>query len=464
MSRPLFFIVLLALFVRVFFFSLAAVSSDGNTEKMLPHFDGYYEIAENLLAGRGFSQDTTPPFAPTYERTPLYPFFIAGLAFFFKSYYAALIAQILLGSVLPLLGYRIALQLLGDARGALFVALALALEPFTIFLATTMVSETLFAFLFLASITLFLDYLHEGRAHTLAQAGLFLGLATLTRPTTQYLVLVFVVIIVWIVRKDRARAVRHSLIVATAFFFVISPWLLRNFLLARIVALTTQPASILYSHFTPSVIALEQNIGFEDARQKFFAEEQSHGAGKEVTPANASYYKNRAMTLLAPHPVGILKSIGMTAFTFFTHDGYWDVVQRVGYASDLRFERPFFIQLLQSPSHMLALLRPLLSGPVLLVIAGRLVWTLIALSFVWGAIHYLRTEQNRAKGILALLIIIYFVLTTAIVGFGVNARYRMPVNALILSFAVYGATTLLPKRRISCSTIKEFILFVLRKA
>src|SRR3989344_3477241 len=109
-------IFLLAVVVRVLFFAVSYYVSDKEFASVFPRYDGYYEIAENLLAGNGFSREIQSPFLPDSVRTPLYPLFIAGLVYVFKSYYAVLVAQILLASLIPLLAYRIALQLLPQQK------------------------------------------------------------------------------------------------------------------------------------------------------------------------------------------------------------------------------------------------------------------------------------------------------------------------------------------------------------
>lgn len=421
MPRKLWWIFLLAVAVRGLFAFIIYAQSDGSFLTPFHGFDGYYEISQNLLAGNGFSPLTTPPFLPDAERTPLYPLFMATLVSVFRSYYAVLIAQILLGGLIPLLAYRIALQMFTNERIATIVALILALEPLTIYLSTILVSETLFTVLFLASVTLFFDYLKEPRGRLLAYATGLLALATLARPTTEYLPLLFLLAICWTLRREWRRAVRHSLVVSVVFLLLLSPWLVHNLLFLHRAVLTTQQETIFSAYFIPSVIALEEHRSFDDTRQHPDTENE-----------------NGTIAFFAAHPVGVLQSIGMTAFSFFTHDGYADILGRLGYASTPRLERPLFLQFVDSPRKTVAAVSPLLASPAFFVIVGRIFWVLISLCFFYGTVHYLRTQKDRARGIIALLVIFYFVLTTAIVGFGVNARYRVPVNAFILTFAVYG--------------------------
>ncbi len=415
-----------------------------------PGGDGYYEIAENLLQGNGFSRDVTPPFAPDSVRTPLYPLFVAGLVALFKSYYAVLVAQILLGSVIPLLGYVIAREVTEQRRLALVVATLLAIEPFSIQLSTTIRNEILFTVLFLAGLTLFLMYWKNPRWHTLAGSSLLLAFATLSRPTIQYLPFLIAVTVLYLLRKQKARAILHASLFGAVFLIVLSPWMLRNYTVFHNPALSVQYASVPYGYLIPSIIALEENTGFEAAKRKFYAGEGDLENFENITLINASYYQKRTLEFLSSHPSGLLQSTLVTIVTFFTHDGYFDVLRRLVIAPSIQLERPVFIMLLESPEKTIAFITPLLKSPALFVILGRMLWVLISLCFIIGAVKFLKAPEHRAKGVFVLLIIAYFVLTTIAVGLSVNARFRMPVNAFILMFAVYGAYELL-------SSIKTFV-------
>lgn len=447
MSRKLWLIFLLAIFLRTLFFYVAYLQSGETYRAVIPYLDGYYQISENLLSGNGFSRDIAPPFLPDSVRTPLYPLLIAGLVYVFKSYYAVLVVHILLGSLLPLLAFRIARQLTASERVATTVALLSACEPFTILLSVTILSETFFTMLFLAGITLFLDYSENLQGRTLAFATAFLALAALARPTIQFLPLLLIIAILFLAKGRKALALRHASIVVGVFLIFIAPWSIRNVLQFGNPALSVQYASVPYGYLIPSVIALEKNIGFMEAIKEFYEGEGNIDGIEEITLANASYYKERTGEILKTHPVGLLKSVGVTFFTFFTHDGYLDVLRRLEIAPSIRFSRPAFMMMVTSPRETFSRLRPLLTGPLLLVLLGKILWVLISVCFFLGVVTYLKDPEKRARGIFVLLVVLYFALTTIAVGLSVNARFRFPVNAFMLTFAVYGVATVLQKRK-----------------
>lgn len=439
MPRKLLLIFLLALTTRALFFSVSAVSGTGSFEDVFPRYDGYYEVAENLLAGNGFSRSVTLPIVPDSVRTPLYPLFLAALILTFKSYAAVALAQIVLASFIPLLGYRIAKQLLRDERIATLVAVLLALEPLSLHLATTLQAETLFTVLFLAGLTVFLDYWKTQSVSALTSSFALFALGALARPTIQFLPLLLVCVVVFLLRGNPRGAARHVLLGLVLFAAIPSPWLLRNWFVFGNPALSVQYASVPYGYLVPSVIALEKNTGFAEAQREFYKGEGNINDVEDITLANSGEYKKRLPELLLAHPVGLIKSIGVTVLTFFTHDGYLDVLARLHLDPALRLERPAFTLLMESPKEAVSLTASFVASPMLLVIVGRIFWTLVALCFIMGAMRLLKDPEHRAKSIFILLLVAYFVFTTVAVGLAVNARFRLPVNALVLMFAVYGA-------------------------
>src|SRR3989344_913914 len=107
-NRPIFAIFLLALFVRVVLFWFIFSNADYNLVESIKGVDGYYRLSENLLAGNGFSFDSETPYLPNPLRPHVYPIFIASLVYIFQSYWAVLIAQLLIGSFIAVVSYLLA--------------------------------------------------------------------------------------------------------------------------------------------------------------------------------------------------------------------------------------------------------------------------------------------------------------------------------------------------------------------
>jgi 4-amino-4-deoxy-L-arabinose transferase-like glycosyltransferase len=357
-SKKLLALFFLAFILRVLFFVLA-ISNAASPETYILRFDGYYDIARNILSGNGFSQDAVAPFEPDSIRTPLYPLFLAFFAMLFGVFDAAIIPQIVVGSCIPLLAYRIARQLMGSEYVALWTAALLAVEPLSITFSSTFQVETLFTALLLSGLTVFLAYLQTERVHVLAASMVLLGFAVLARPTVQFLPLILVGVILFQLRGNPRRALGHSILLICIGGAVVSPWLLRNYLQFGAVSLSVQSVSVPYAFLVPSAIALEKKQGFSKTQDEF-----NRGIGnikdvEDITLANMGEYKKRLPGLLLAHPVGFMKSVGVTALTFFTHDGYLDVLARLHLDPKVRLERPAFITFMERPKEALVLVASL---------------------------------------------------------------------------------------------------------
>lgn len=156
------------------------------------------------------------PFDPTAARPPLYPLFIASLWWGDTPPFLALaLAQVLLGSLVALLVYLLALRAL-NAPTATIAGLGMALAPVSSSFALLALSETLFTFLLMCCLWLW------GKQRGLL-AGLLLGAATLVRAN----VIVLLPIVgfgglVW--GFNRTVHLR----IALGALLVIAPWTVRN--------------------------------------------------------------------------------------------------------------------------------------------------------------------------------------------------------------------------------------------
>jgi hypothetical protein len=132
-----------------------------------------------------------------------------------------------------------------------------------------------------------------------------------------------------------------------------------------------------------------------------------------------------------------MQSALITLVTFFTHDGVLTILGNM----DIRLENVVakpVITLLAHPSELFSAIFHYIYGPAFFIVLVRLFWYVCALFFCVGAWLLLRKEEVRPYVITALCMVLYFAVTTAINGFGVNARFRVPVEVFIGSFALYG--------------------------
>lgn len=182
----------------------------------------YDTIAFNLASGHGFSLN---PDVPTPRRPPGLPFMLAAVySVFGHSHTAGRLLLALLGALTVILTFRTAEKLFGE-RAAALAGWTLALYPIFIVHPAFLLTETPYTFLLAGAMLFWVYGVSRKNFLDFALAGLFLGLATLTRPVT----LVFpAVLLLFSVIFNRGLLLKWLLFLAV-FLAVLAPWSARNY-------------------------------------------------------------------------------------------------------------------------------------------------------------------------------------------------------------------------------------------
>ena len=435
----------LALAARLLYFGVSFQVNGGDILDTVTGPDGYTTVSKNLIEGHGLTSAGAPSYEPYSFRPPLYHFFIAGGYFALGGYWGVILLQMLLGSLVPLLGMRVAAYL---TRGrALLAALGvfLALEPSGVLYSTFFYSETLFTVLFLAGVWAFFAYLKEAEASTrfLTASALILGLATLTRPTTQFLPILFAAVFLWTRRHElfSRRTLLPVVLYAAIFVATLSPWLVRNYVLFGVAGLSPQTGVNLYTTLLPTVYSIDRGTTFQ---QEFAAQREAGIPGpNEAVITDGAKDMALAVPLLLEHPRALLYSALNSTWSFFVLDGMYDFFRHINVRPREVIGKPSVIALFSDPGAVAGYLYRNIFGLVGWIVLARLCWIAIAAAFVAGAWRYLRANANL-YAVLTLLIVAYFLLTSLITGFGLTARYRLPVNVFVITFALCEVAAVAP--------------------
>lgn len=426
----------LAIAMRLFVFGADYAHVGYKLEPAIIGDDGYFQIATNLVVGNGFSDLYPPQYRPNPLRPPLYPFLIAGILKLFHSHWPVLAAQMLLGTCIPLLGYALARRFV-DEKIARFVGIALALDPFLALLSVIYYTETVFTALLLGHFILFVDYIRKGGTRRLVWSAVFFALALLVKPTMQFLP-PLIALLVWYLDRSRVPAKRrvvHVLMYPVLCLVFVTPWLYRNQVEFGTPSLGAQPAYNLAVYLVPTVLAIDNHTSFPAELHKL----ESAGLDEnDITPRTSDAYKKSAIAILRQHPRALVISALDTGVAFFTHDGILTTLQHMGMAPIVELKHPALALLVTSPLTLLASIIPILASPLILILLFRAWWILITISFLYGIWRYFRAFGLHLAALYVILVVFYFTATTAINGLGVNARFRVPVDAVILTFAFYG--------------------------
>ncbi len=289
----------------------------------------YQALAQELSVNNRF---TTPDGNPDAYRVPGYPLFLATV---YKmvgvNHHAALWVQIILASFIPLLVYFLACVLFPARRRiAWAAAIVTTIHLGYVLSAGFMMTETLFVFLFLLFLIPFsravlradtegacaisggcpssaesrrfydmmvLNSTAEGQAFTgffddivesdiaavrcMCQpedsegldvffAGMMLGLASLVRPVGHYLMVV-AVLILFFSGHSRVKQFLECGVLGFGWFIVVGGWLVRNALLFGHLFFHTLPGGHFLYLSAARVVAVQENISYQDARAELRA-------------------------------------------------------------------------------------------------------------------------------------------------------------------------------------------------
>lgn len=429
------FLFTFALTLRALLFFVNLNAEGGNLIETIHGGDGYFEISKNIVAGNGFSSETAPPYEPNPLRTPGYLYALAAVLWLTGSYGVAIALQMMIGALIPLLGRRISLALFPSERLALGVGILLAIEPYFVLFSSLLFTETLFIFLFLLFVLVFLSYLKTGNAYALAASAALLGFAILVKTTVQYLPICLVPLIIWHFRGKGWRTVLwQSAVFVSIIAVILAPWLYRNYRAFGVVGLSAQSAYNLYVYLAPSILALERGATFAEEGMKSVTPEER--SGNAITLSTSSEYRRKALDIISAHPRGLALSVGVTFVSFFTLDGMLTVLGHAGYTPDIHLGKPAISLLFSAPRTLINTIAELIRTPLASVFIMRIVWIGITmLSFV-GMYWHLQKNPWNSGAIFAILLIGYFLITSVVGGLGVTARYRMPISVFLFMFAL----------------------------
>jgi 4-amino-4-deoxy-L-arabinose transferase-like glycosyltransferase len=210
--------------------------------------DNYDEIATNVLSGHGYV--IHPGDEPNTTRTPLYTYFLLlHFILFGWSRISLVIVQSFLQAGAFLILYGIAKRIFHSRWIAFISAIALACYPQSMLYACQYLTESLYILLMMASAAAFLWLLrsHWGRAYVLM--GGMLGLLTLCRPVSQFLIFPIGLISILSAHDHRRKSWLGIVMMALVFLAVLSPWMIRNYqITGGFFSVTTFGSRYLYSN------------------------------------------------------------------------------------------------------------------------------------------------------------------------------------------------------------------------
>lgn len=430
----------------------------------------YHILADNLLAGNGLSLKTESPFTPSATRTPGYPFLLAASKYLAGNSVPIILLQILAFGGIAVLTHQIGIFLLGDTRRARLAAFLLIAELQMLYFALLVMSDIFFIFLFLFSVLLLLNFLNTQDQKQYFGASFLLGLSTLVRPNGILLIAMYAIFAFLFLPEKLSwqRRVFVSVFGVALFILPVLPWSLRNYHHFGTFRLTAADTYNLY-FYPPKRIAARMNGTALPEERIRFAERLEREAGCTDFEAHdtfkcSAWMERESWKIIKAHPLYFLEG---TAYSLLDHltaadwvDPFvrWRILKPTtpeGHHSLLRvaMDRDF-----AEVGHQIMLrLRCGVNcvASSLLLLLGRITWTVITILATLGFISLWNMRRERANLVVSGIVVLYVLGVNSffLTYFDVAERFRLPIFPFLFVFAVAGWTALRSKKFIVASPV-----------
>ena len=424
MKRTLPLILVVAAALRL---GLLAAAWDDPQRFMTSDSQGYVELSDSLASDFSFQRGGNPEIF----RTPGYPLFLL-ITVPFGRYWAqgAVVVQIACDVLLVYLTYLLGWMLWGRGAGLWAAALA-AVSAVAIASSVRILTDGLFAMLGMMVVLLLVHHFRLPRWWSLIGAAALAAAACYIRPVGQLYCFAAVLVLLGGRRWRQAAAFGGVALLA------LGPWLMRNYVVADYVGLSSVAGHTAFKFHAPTVLAEVEDISAEQGQEEMKirlmrevgAAELSAGAlarserrmGAEVLLDHSKVYmRQHARGCLAVWAPGVLDVLEILAVTG-PERGTSEVLAGEGVAAGVKhyFRGRWSVLWLWAPAAVVLMVKYAL----VLLCAARSV--------------RLRMDLSRW---LILILVLGFALVPGVVG---HPRFRVPIAPLLSVCAGAGAAGLI---------------------
>lgn len=441
-------LVFLAAFIfRIAFLVILVLKNGDNLMKLALAGDSYsyYNLAFNLKYFFSFHVLPMTDFSDTFLRTPGYPLFSALIFVIFnKSIIALFAAQAIISGFSAVLIYKIVSIFNWRRVIAVGAALLFAFEPMTALFSNSILTETLFLFLFLAFIYILARGIikNDFRWERMMLAGFLFGAGTLVRPVLYpFLIVTAVFIFLGFYNK---KGLYNTLKITACFiigaYVLIFPWILRNKMTYGSWSFSSIGSYHFYSSFAVPFYAYEMKTPDKDiAQKKLDSEIKPYLVGDKYDIRNDEIYKKFGMQILSKNILGYAFFHLSNMPSFFLSNGYRNLGREMGFEVAKPKLNYSFMRLLIDGKikTLISFFRDNILYFVIFVL-GAAFWVLINLFMLIGVFRGLKRRNDfniRLMISFMFLIIVYFAVVS-----GPEAYYKMrfPANPFMFILAFYG--------------------------
>lgn len=394
---------------------------------------GYLLLAQNLLTTHNFSFSTQAPFALESFRSPGYPFFLALLYAFFGNWFSILFVQAAVVSVAPVLLYVLFRSY--HERAAFWGSIVFAIEPIHLFLSVSFLSDALYVCLFLLSLVLLEQGVrHESRQYFVL-SGLVLGASILVRPIAIFLPILYMGYM-FLGNRFSRQNIASVIVFGISCLIIVFPWMLRNHANFGSWNISSVGSANLMMYNAPAFLQYRPDVHGQEVMERFQQEQNALPRNDALSLSRSGVFISTFLDIIHGHEISYGVFHVVKTLPFFVTDGLRDTV------------RLFNVDIGNMPNISTALLRGdiglvvqyLRAGglAVILLVLGSGFWTIITLLYGYAIVITL-WKRLYALTFLFVAPVVYFALLTGPVS---NARYRLPIEGILLVAAVFVCITL----------------------
>ena len=213
-------------------------------------YSDYYDLAQNVLAGKGLCFETTCAWWP-----PLYPLFLALTAVFGKHYLLIVIPQALIGTGTALLAFWIGKEIFG-IRAGIIASIITAFYPYYVMHDTALQETGMITFFVALSVWLLLRASRLGRARDWFPAGAALGAIALTRASVAPFIPLALIWTIWVGASGSTRTrLNKAVFIVMALCVTVGPWLIRTWRVSGAPVLSSQTGRALWIGNNPETFS-----------------------------------------------------------------------------------------------------------------------------------------------------------------------------------------------------------------
>ena len=426
---------------------LLAVYNHGEGILYLSDSGAFVDLALSLALGTGYSGDGGLNSHALY--VPGYPFFLAVSSFLFGNLWPALITQILLSSLVPVLILRIGNILGFSSKISLVGALLSALEPHLVIFSIVYMTEALYGFLFMAGVLFFAQFLKNQLLTYVFLSSITLGLAAYVK-VSNYLVFLYLAAIIFylrLIKADMKKVFTTAAIFLSVFIAMIFPWFLRNYYHSGLWRMSSHEAYNLYVYDGASILSLRDGISYEGGKKIRL------DSWKEETGTDVNIVANNLNLAELMHKKGVefaVQNLGSTMkLAILTSISFWT-------SHNYAYFLTYFYTVFDKPSYVIPPTQLLFQGKIgetfygtlkfittpyyLVSLGGKILRLLLAVLAFFGIWNLYKSADYARKSfaVLAGLIFIYYTIMAFGAGFGIEGRVRYPIEPLLMLTAVVG--------------------------